>query len=86
MKLRREPGRAFPLIRQVRIKDMLEPQTYKRIKRNFFRVHYQYIFGNTRPYWFDFFQVCCGPTPLLERTEKSIVGALPNSSRTPHDA
>jgi len=77
MKLRRDPGRAFPLIRQVRIKDMLEPATYKRIKRSFFRVHYQYIFGNTKAYWFDFFQVCCGPTPLLERIEKSMVGALP---------
>lgn len=78
MKLRREPGRVFPLIRQVRVKEMLQPETYKRIKRSFFRVHYQYIFGNTKPYWFDFFQVCCGPTPLLERAEKSIVGALPN--------
>ena len=55
---------------------MLQADTYKRIKRNFFRVHYQYIFGNTKRYWFDFFQVCCGPTPLLERAEKSIVGAL----------
>jgi len=79
MKLRREPGRAFPLIRQVRVKDMLQTETYKRIKRNFFRVHYQYIFGNTKPYWFDFFQVCCGPTPLLERTEQSIVGSLPGT-------
>lgn len=78
MKLRREPGRVFPLIRQVRVKEMLQPETYKRIKRSFFRVHYQYIFGNTKPYWFDFFQVCCGPMPLLERAEKSIVGALPN--------
>ena len=77
MRLRREPGRAFPMIRQVRIMDMIHQETSKRIKRNFFRVHYQYIFGNTKPYWFDFFQVCCGPTPLLERAEKSIVGALP---------
>jgi hypothetical protein len=65
----------FPLVRQVRIRDMLEDATYKRIKRNFFRVHYQYIFGNTKRYFYDFFMVCCGPLPLRVRAEKSIVGA-----------
>lgn len=77
MKLDRAAGRAFPLIRTVRIKDMLQPETYRRIRRSFFRVHYQYIFGNTKPYWFDFFQICCGPTALAERAEQGIVGALP---------
>jgi hypothetical protein len=65
----------FPLVRRVRIKDMLQPDTYKRIKKSFFRVHYQYIFGNTKPYWYDFFQICCGPVPLLERAEKMLVGS-----------
>ena len=61
---------------------MLQADTYKRIKRSFFRVHYQYIFGNTKPYWYDFFQVCCGPTPLLERTQRAIVGAEPTREAT----
>lgn len=65
----------FPLVQRVRIKDMLLPETYKRIRKSFFRVHYQYIFGNTKPYWFDFFQVCCGPLPLLERAETLTVGS-----------
>ncbi|BCH32422.1 hypothetical protein MesoLjLc_43520 [Mesorhizobium sp. L-8-10] len=65
----------FPLVRQVRMRDMLEDATYKRIKRNFFRVHYQYIFGNTKRYFYDFFMVCCGPVSLRVRAEKSIVGA-----------
>lgn len=77
MKLDRAAGRAFPLVRDIRIKDMLQPETYKRIKRNFFRVHYQYIFGNTKPYWYDFFQICCGPTSLVARARQSIVGAEP---------
>jgi hypothetical protein len=46
---------------------MLEPAIYRRIKRNFFRVHYQYIFGNNRRYFYDFFLICCGPMPLAER-------------------
>jgi hypothetical protein len=57
----------FPLTVTVRVKEMLEPATYKRIKRNFLRVHYQYIFGNTRRYFYDFFLICCGPQPLPER-------------------
>jgi len=77
MRLRRESGRTFPRVRQVRIKDMLEAETYKRIRRSFFRVHYQYIFGNTKRYWYDFFQICCAPTSLLARAEQGIVGALP---------
>ena len=77
MKLRREAGRAFPVVRRVRIRDMLQPEIYRRIRRSFFRVHYQYIFGNTKPYWYDFFQICCAPTPLLARAEQGIAGALP---------
>lgn len=64
----------FPLVRQVRMKDMLEAATYRRIKRNFFRVHYQYIFGNTKPYWFDFFQLCLGPMSAVERARTSTAG------------
>lgn len=64
----------FTLVRRIRIKDMLEAKTYRRIKKSFFRVHYQYILGNTKPYWFDFFQVCCGSVSLLERAERMVLG------------
>ncbi|TMV06020.1 lipase [Brucella haematophila] len=76
MKLKRDEGRRFPFVRQVRVKDMLQAETYKRVKRNLFRVHYQYVFGNTKPYWYDFFQVCCGPNYLSERVSDHIVGGL----------
>lgn len=64
----------FPLIRTVRMKDMLQPDSYRRIKRNFFRVHYQYVFGNTKACWYDFFQICCGPTPLDDRAKNHVLG------------
>lgn len=79
MKLTGRGARVFPLVRTVRIKDMLEADTYKRIKRSFFRVHYQYIFGNTKPYWYDFFQICCGPTSLIHRAGKTVLGAFPRT-------
>lgn len=86
MRLDRAADRQFPLVRAVRMKDMLQAQTYRRIKRSFFRVHYQYIFGNTERYWYDFFQICCGPTGLLERAELSIVGDMRTERQQPHDA
>ncbi|MEJ5899208.1 lipase [Ochrobactrum teleogrylli] len=74
MKLKRAEGRRFPFVRQVRTKDMLLAETYTRVRRNLFRVHYQYVFGNTKPYWYDFFQVCCGPIFLADRVRDHIVG------------
>lgn len=74
MKLDQESRSEFPLIRTVRIKDMLQPDSYRRIKRNFFRVHYQYIFANTKAYWYDFFQICCGPTTLENRARNHLLG------------
>lgn len=71
----RPAGQAFPMIWQVRVRDMLDPAVYKRVKRNFFRVHYQYIFGNTKRYFYDFFMICCGPLPLRTRAETKIPGA-----------
>ncbi|ODS52251.1 MAG: hypothetical protein ABS40_18820 [Agrobacterium sp. SCN 61-19] len=55
---------AFPRQFQVRIRDMLERETYKRIKKNFFRVHYQFISANSRRYFYDFFMICCGTRPI----------------------
>jgi pimeloyl-ACP methyl ester carboxylesterase len=68
MKLRPRPAGGnsppFPVVRHVRIRNMLEDATYRRIKHNFFRVHYQFVFGNTKRYFYDFFMICCGPQPL----------------------
>jgi hypothetical protein len=75
MKLRpRAAGQPFPMIWQVRVRDMLDPAVYKRVKRNFFRVHYQYIYGNTKRYFYDFFMICCGPLPLRIRAETKVAG------------
>ena len=69
----RSGGKAFPVVQQVRIRDMLEKPTYQRIKHNPFRIHYQFVFGNTRRYFYDFFMICCGPSFLSQvgRTARS---------------
>lgn len=54
----------FPLIRLVKIRDMLQSEDYRRIRNSLFRVHYQFVMGNTRRYPYDFFMICCGPERL----------------------
>jgi len=53
----------------IRVRKMVSAATYKRIKRNFFRVHYQFVFGNTRPYFYDFPGICFGPASLAQRVQ-----------------
>jgi len=55
---------AFPRQFQVRIRDMLERDVYRRVKKSFFRVHYQFISANSRRYFYDFFMICCGTRPI----------------------
>lgn len=51
----------FPRVVLVRIRDMLQPDAFRRVSKNFFRVHYQFIMGNTKRYAQDFYMACCGP-------------------------
>ncbi len=60
----RSTAEPFPLIRQVHMRRMLDPAAYKRIRRNFLRVHYQFVMGNTRRYYYDFHMICFGPLAL----------------------
>ena len=56
-----------PQIRAIRVKQMVGSETYKRMRGNFFRVHYQFVFGNTKPYHYDFPAICFGPHGLEDR-------------------
>jgi len=67
MRLAPSPGRTFPHVINVRIREMLQPTDYSRIRNSLFRVHYQFVMGNTRRYFYDFFLICCGPVGLRER-------------------
>jgi hypothetical protein len=48
-------------VRIVRIKQMLEPEIYRRIRRNLFRVHCQFVSANDRRAPYDFYMFLCGP-------------------------
>ncbi len=53
--------------KRVQISALVEPEVYERMKRNYFRVHYQFVFGNTRKYIYDFPAICFGPAKLMWR-------------------
>jgi pimeloyl-ACP methyl ester carboxylesterase len=53
-----------PVVRIVRISQMLDPAAYRRIRRNFYRVHCQFVSGNTRRAAYDYFMLLCGPLPV----------------------
>ena len=65
------PARTSPrMIRRVHIRDMLRPETYRRYKANFFRLHRQLVMGNEKRYFYDYYMICCGPLRLETRVLK----------------
>jgi hypothetical protein len=43
---------------------MLDPDAYRRIRRNFYRVHNQFISGNDRRAAYDYYMLLCGPVSI----------------------
>ena len=60
-----------PIIKTIRIRLMVEEATYRRFHLNFLRIHRQAMMGNERRYFYDYYMVCCGPIPLIERVANS---------------
>ena len=72
MRLHSQRADAFPQVHVVRVREMLQPEAYKRFKFNLFRVHYQFIMANTRRYAYDFFMMCCGERLFAEMLGDSL--------------
>ena len=63
-----------PIIRIVRFSHMLEPESYRRVRRNLYRLHCQFVSGNQRRAAYDYFMLVCGPLPA-EQQARSPEGA-----------
>jgi hypothetical protein len=61
------PPAPSPIVQIVRVKFMLNPETYAGLKRDFFRVHRQFVMGNEQRYFYDYYMICCGPVSLPQR-------------------
>ena len=58
------PGRCNPLIWTVRIRDMVQPEFYDKLRWNLFRMHYQFIMANDMRAPYDYMMLVCGPIPV----------------------
>jgi hypothetical protein len=45
---------------------MVSPEFYRRLRTNFFRLHYQFILGSDRRAPYDYVMLTCGPLPAVE--------------------
>lgn len=58
-----------PLLRKVRIKDMIATDTKYFNPETICRYHRQLACANTKKYFYDFFMICCGPFSLQTRVK-----------------
>jgi hypothetical protein len=61
--------RLNPKIRSARFKETLLAATYRKIRWNFFRVHFHFLMANEVPGEYDYLMIACGPVPLAYRIE-----------------
>jgi hypothetical protein len=66
-----------PKIRSARFKETLLPSSYRKIRWNFFRMHFHFLMANEIPGEYDYLMIACGPVTLAERIAdpKAAVGA-----------
>jgi hypothetical protein len=60
------PERCNPIIWEIRFRDMLLPDFYRRLRWNLFRMHYQFIMANDMQSPYDYLMLVVGPAPVEE--------------------
>lgn len=61
-------GDGRPNIRRVQLHTMMNPDSFKRHRFNFMRMHYQFVMGNDQRAQYDYCMIMCGPLPFDEIT------------------
>ena len=70
------PERCNPLVWQVRFRDMLSAQFYRKLRWKLFRLHFQYIMANHMRAPYDYFMLIGGPVPIMEwaKRQRDVIG------------
>ena len=68
---------ANPLVRSAQVRDILTPETYAKVSRRPFRMHFQFLLSNERPGPYDYFRMILGPQFLRDRAIRPIIADLP---------
>ena len=58
---------ANPTIRSARFRDIIDEETYRKVRFRPFRMHFQFLMANDRPGDYDFFAMTLGPQTLGAR-------------------
>lgn len=67
----------WPLVISAAFTQTLRPETWARLKRRFFRLHFQYLCAFDRPGDYDYFAITAGPRRLAQR----FAGRAPSPGR-----
>jgi pimeloyl-ACP methyl ester carboxylesterase len=79
--------RRNPTIRSAKFKETILPATYRRIRWNFFRMHFHFLMPNDIPGEYDYPMIVCGPVFLANRIAdpeaavRQAYGEQPSSER-----
>jgi hypothetical protein len=64
-----DEGKVNPLVISAAFSNTLSAEKYARIKRRFFRLHFQYLCAFDKPGDYDYFAITAGPMSLAKRYE-----------------
>ncbi|WP_102960650.1 hypothetical protein [Mangrovicella endophytica] len=66
-----------PFVRRISLRKLVKPETFKRVKRNFFRLHRQFVYGVERRSSFSFHMLLLGPLSMQTFTEAGTIDRPP---------
>jgi pimeloyl-ACP methyl ester carboxylesterase len=71
-------ARCNPLVWEVRFRDMLSAEFYRKLRWKLFRLHFQYIMANHMRAPYDYFMLIGSPVPIMEwaKRQRDIVAAF----------
>ena len=72
-----EEGKLWPLVISAAFQQTLQPETWRRRRWRFFRLHFQYLCAFDKPGDYDYFRITAGPLTLQQRFK----GRTPSKSR-----
>ena len=61
------PATGRPVVRQIRIRDMMTASNYRRAQRSSLHLHRQFVMPNGKRYFYDFYHISFGPIALPAR-------------------
>jgi len=71
------PGKRWPLVLSAAFSQTLSPELWQKLRRRYFRLHFQYLCAFDRPAGYDYFAITAGPLTLGQR----FAGRAPSKSR-----